>query len=254
VFGATGSTPSGEGSIAGVIAPADRCAKVEALCRTAIAGKPAPDPRKPYVFPGQYDSKTGAFTIPNLPDGDYDLRLSVAGGTIEGADLRLEPATIDRQFDDDDRKEILGKIENYPDAFMDIQRPLYLEGNGSHAKALVELIRYRDFYSGKAGEQVWRVEIWPFDYYYGGWVIRKHGMAAIARVRTNVDMAPQAFHDLLRLFDPKVGGIAIKDGKPVSDFRYAIPEKLDMAMGKMPGSVERQAEEHRKKKAQEVTY
>lgn len=247
--GAAPGATTGTGSISGIIMPPSRCTRVEALLR---AGR---DPRKPQVFVGEYDGKTGAFRIANLPDGTYDLRLTVPGGTIEGADLRPDkPSRDDREFSDEDRKEILEKIENYPESYLDIHRPLYLVGNGYHAKALVEGIRYREFHSGKPGEQVWRVEIWLYDYHYGGWVKRQHGWTVLARVRTNVDMAPEAFRDLMRLFDPKLGGIDVRDGAAVADVRYEIPEHLDMRMGKTPGSIETQAAEHRKKKEKEIVY
>jgi len=240
--------PAGGGSISGVITPADRCTRVEALDRKGR------DPRKPRIVSGQYDPKTGRFHVTGLADAAYDLRIYLAEGTIEGMDLRPEPGRDDRAFSEQDRKTILTKIEKFPERFSDILRPLYINGNGSHAKVLVEKIRYRSFHSGKAGERNWRVEVWLYDYHYGGWMKRQHGWHVVARVRTNVDMQPAAFRGLTRLFDPKLGGIDIEEGKAVADFRYAIPDKLDMAMGKIPGSIEKQAAEHKKKKEKEIVY
>ena len=239
---------AGAGSISGVIAPADRCTRVEALDRKGR------DPRKPRIVRGQYDPKTGGFRVTGLADATYDLRIHLADGTIEGMDLRPEPRKGDRPFSEQDRKTILTKIEKFPERFSDILRPLYINGNGSHAKVLVEKIRYRPFHSGKAGERNWRVEVWLYDYHYGGWVKRQHGWYVVARVRTNLDMQPAAFRALTRLFDPKLGGIDIEDGKAVTDFRYVVPEKLDTAMGKTPGSIEKQAAEHKKKKEKEIVY
>ncbi len=242
------SASAGGGSISGVITPAGRCIKIEALDRKGR------DPRKPRIVRGQYDPKTGRFHISGLADATYDLRVHLTDGSIEGMDLRPEPGRDDRPFGEGDRKTILTKIENFPERFSDIIRPLYMNGNGSHAKVLVEKIRYRPFHSGKKDERNWRIEVWLYDYHYGGWVKRQHGWHVVARVRTNRDMEPAAFRGLTRLFDPKLGGVDIGDGKAVSDFTYAIPEKLDIAMGKTPGSIEKQAAEHKKKKEKEIVY
>jgi hypothetical protein len=216
------------GVITGTISPAAKCSGVEALSRNV------PDPRKPQVFAGQYDAATGKFTIPNLPDGAYDLRIKIDGGTIEGVDLRQDKSDDDREFGDADRKEILDKITNYQDDFMDTHRALCLTGNGSHAKALVENIRNRDFHTGEKGEIIWRVEIWLYDYYNGGWVRRQHGWQVVARIRTGDkgDTSNESFRNLLRLFDPKLGGVEVAGGGTVSDFCYNIPDKLDSTMGK----------------------
>jgi hypothetical protein len=135
---------------------------------------------------------------------------------------------------------------------------LFLVGNGSHAKALVEGIRYRDYHSGQQGDIIWRVEIWLYDYYHGGWVKRQHGWQVVARVRASSgqprDMELKPFLELVRLFDPKLGGITVAQGKAASGLRYDIPEKLDMKMGKIPGSIEKLGEEHRKKRQKEIVY
>lgn len=250
---AAAATPAkpGNGSISGTIAPAAQCTKVEALSRTGQ------DPRKPVVYAGTYDSKTGNFTIENLPDGTYDLRLSIENGTIEGADMRLEKPNDDREFSDADRQEILGKIENYPDDFIDIHRSLSVIGNGSHAKALVENIRYRDFHSGGKGEMIWRMEVWLYDYCNGGWVKRQHGWQVLDRIRTGDknDMSNQAFHDLTRLYDQKLGGIDVANSANVSGIKYDIPKEPDMTMGKTPGSIEKQMDaDIEKKKTADVVY
>jgi len=236
--------PAKTGSISGVIENPQKCTGVAALARGTG------DPRKIKVLRGRYDPATGRFHIGNLDPGTYDLRVYVPGGWIDGANLRLE----DRQrtgkpLAEDDIKEILDKIANFPDRFVDIIRPLAIAGTDRHAKVLVEKIRYRQFHSGKPGERVWRVEIWNYTNHYGGWVKDQHGWLVLSRIRAPFGRTTAEYlRNLLWLFDPALGGIRVEKDRAITDFRYRVPDPLTAALGKVPGGIERLVAEDVKKK------
>jgi len=236
--------PAKTGSISGVIGNPQKCTGVAALARGTG------DPRKIKVIRGRYDPATGRFSIAGLAPGTYDLRVYVPGGWIDGANLRLE----DRQrtgkpLAEDDIKEILDKIANFPDRFVDIIRPLAVAGTDRHAKVLVEKIRYRQFHSGKPGERVWRVEIWNYTNHYGGWVKDQHGWLVLSRIRAPFGRTTAEYlRNLLWLFDPALGGIRVEKDRAIADFRYRVPDPLTAAMGKVPGGIERLVAEDVKKK------
>ena len=62
------------------------------------------------------------------------------------------------------------------------------------------------------------------------------------------------FRDRADGYDAKLGGIDIANGAVVGDIKYDIPEKPDIGMGKMPGSIEKQMEADIEKKKKEVVY
>ena len=68
----------------------------------------------------------------------------------------------------DDANAILQYVARMED-FMDLRRTIYLQGHGSQAAALVELLRTKEYYAAKPGELIWRVEIWYFQFSHGEW-------------------------------------------------------------------------------------
>jgi hypothetical protein len=243
------------GSLSGIIENADKCKGVSALLREGF------DPRTPKVFTGQYDAATGQFKIENLPEGTYDLRVYVEGGWMDGANLKLDPAErSDQPLTEDDRKEILDKIANYPDSFMEVTRALAIAGDGKRAKALVEQIqiRYRPFHSGQAGlpdgqagDVIWRVEVWQYEKFPGGWVKKQRWFQVLSRVRAPTEEMPlEKFRNLYWLFDPALGGMAVGKDANVTDLKYKVPDPLTLDMGKTPGSIEKLAAENEQKKKQ----
>lgn len=234
------------GAISGVIENTVRCKGVAALLREGH------DPRKPKVTKGTFDPKTGAFRIDGLAPGTYDLRVSVPGGWIDGVDMRLKPWQMTGgKLDADARKAVLEIIENFPPAFMNTHRALAIAGTDKVAKVIVEMIRHTDYHSGRKGDYIWRVELWEFQNFYGGW--RKvHGIPpALTRLRATPDgkygTKLDDFEKMVWLFDPALGGIALRAGKAAAELKYRMPDALTMEMGKVPGSVEKQAAESRKK-------
>lgn len=244
------------GSISGKITNPGNCAAVQALLRKGPGVK---FPAQPKVFPVKFNAETGAFKAENLPDGEYALRLLVPGGHIEGADMRLEePAAEGDPFGAEDVKAIHKLIADYPDAFTDIFRPLRINGNSQFASVLVEKIRARQFHSGKAGEIVWRVEVWRLEKRTGAWVKRPRSTTTLSRLRVfnttsehhrrgaDTQMDAAQFEKLVWLFSPEMGGLEIEDSAPIAGLEITAPP-IDAKHGKVAGSVKKQIDEFREK-------
>lgn len=168
--------PPTSGTARGIITPASGIARLTAVARDTNASHAA-----------KLDSQ-GNFTIPNL-DGDrrWDLCLELKDGRrVEGIDLDFADSRLLRLAQQ--RRKALGlppepstdftaedaaalvkyAAELGPNDFLEINRPLYIQGHGRRATMLVERLRDRDFYSG-AGQMIWRVELWYFQNDTGGW-------------------------------------------------------------------------------------
>jgi len=247
-----GAATKATGKITGKIANPKRCTGVGVVTRGGTKTR-----LKVTATRGKYDATTGEFEIAGLKDGLYDLRVYVKGGHIDGCDLKMDPSQeSDKPMTKKDREKIMKYVEDFPERFCDILRPMYLEGNHEFAKMLVEKIRYRPFHSGTPGERLWRVEIWVFQNYYGGWRKKQHGWQVLARERATrrTPEEREKFDNMMWLFDPKIGGIEVEDGETTVVKDYTVPEKFDMSMGKVPGSVEKQAEKHKKTKGGPAAY
>jgi hypothetical protein len=157
----------------------------------------------------------------------------------------------DEKLTEEDREQIQDFVRNYPDRFSDVLRPVRIEGNGRFARVLMEEIRHRDYHSGTGGDIIWRMEVWKFEKQTGTWVRSQHGWEVLSRERISDKagrtMDHAAFAKLTWAFDPRLAGFDITDGKSFSGVTYAIPDKVDMAMGKAPGSVEKQIQEDRER-------
>ncbi|MEW6357223.1 MAG: hypothetical protein AB1696_12915 [Planctomycetota bacterium] len=206
--------------LTGKITPPGKCAAVKAVSRMMKL-----------EYEGTINSNTGEYVIKKLPAGKVDLVVTLGNGVIEGVDLTLEPHDqANEPFSDEDKATITKWIvDNFAlgKEFENKGRPLYFSGNGQHCNVLVEKIRDRAFHAGK-DQAVYRVEIWLFDKMYGTWRKRAHREKVIVRERLSLsDCKRRAF-----FFDPKLGGIEVKDEGKATTFDYAIPDKLDASMGK----------------------
>lgn len=144
----------------------------------------------------------------------YDVMLHLAGGgQIEGADLDVvgrrfvQVAAGAHVFGDEDeamiREQILG-VEEYEDQV----RVLSVQGDGGDALALVEKIRTRPFHGSGAGEVIWRVEVWPFRWQYGGWV----KLAAREQILVHERLPGARLQERVHVFEPQLGGLSVGSG------------------------------------------
>lgn len=237
--------------VSGRVTDPDACRGVRLLLRENADWN---RPWQPKEFVASYDEETGEFEASGLPAGRYDLRLMLEGGRADGADLRIEDADEEDPFTAEDEAAIRELISNTPDAFMDIFRPIAIRGRGDRAKALVELIRARQFHSGKAGEIIWRVEVWSLERHTGAWIRSRGRSQVLCRLRvaavgkdrratSNMDAA--TFRKLTWLFSPELGGIELEEETVLSDVEAVVP-KASPENGKTPGSVAEQIAEYRR--------
>jgi hypothetical protein len=113
--------------------------------------------------------------------------------------------------------------------FMDELRPLWVHGTRDRAVVLMDLRRVRQFYAGKAGEAIWRVESWPFQWMRDVWHKPRKGLRVWQRQRLKAD----AWATFGYTFDPRLGGIEVAAGKDTS-FDVAVPARLPATLGKVP--------------------
>lgn len=146
-----------------------------------------------------------------LPDGTEtkaDLTqpatLTLKDGTrLVGVDLRwyagskkpAEPLT-------DDNKKSITELLTVP-SFYDKVNLLTLQGDADRAIGLVELVRDRDFYAG-AGQVIWRIEVWYFQFQNGGWAKVNQQVKLIDRQRFPSHEAYRKYTAQVR-FVPKLG-------------------------------------------------
>jgi len=214
---------------------------------------------------GEFDPKTGLFSIPRLAAGTYDLLIELDGLSIEGVDLRLRKETpplydlalstgeisthgldpardlAQEEFDSQEEKDQatrlffhIGSLEKRlasllkVERFVDKARGLYVHGGKREANILMMLARFGPFHAQEGQEVIWRLEVWPMRWYYGGWA--KGRAYVVDRQR----LGAAEYRTMARLFDPKLGGIDVQDGKPAR-LEYTIPAKPGEAMGKLAG-------------------
>jgi hypothetical protein len=251
------------GRIEGTIAPAGAALKVGAVERIPATIMKLQDKR----HWGTIDPKTGQYAIDNLEPKEYDLVIETREGRIEGVtfsvrgetreptyDMNVETGEIQVQrFDinqyieseqaltDEQRNALIRKklridklLERLQkllkvSRFMDTNRPLHIHGTRQRAVVLMELVRADQFYAGKQGEAIWRVESWPFIWMYDVWHKPNKGLKVWQRLRLQGD----DFAKLGYVFDPALGGIEVEAGK-AAKFDYTLPATLPKSMGKIP--------------------
>lgn len=198
--------------------------------------------------PASFDRDSGKFVFKDLPGAArYDLCLLLDDGRrIEGIDLdfvdsrmlalaaqrRKElgiPPEETHSFCRQDADSLIDFVTKLDD-FMELRRPLYIQGHGMRATMLVELMRTREFYAS-AGKIVWRVELWYFEYRHGGWEKLANQERVLVRERLDVD----AWKKISLEYYPELSaGI---DAKGMSTpVEFTIPEKADAARGRPAGS------------------
>lgn len=171
-------------------------------------------------------SGKGRWEFKNLPAGTYDLVLLAKNRVrIEGFQYvpvkEFDPFfPQDAKTDDDAREFIIEDIRKSPH-YENKVVPLYLGGDEQAVRVLVMLLRDQptSFEGESPGAATLRHEIWQYSSNYGAWRKEK---------RTKVLDRVLLHRDELRkwtwLWDPKLGGIEVKD-RPAT-IKYEIPEPL----------------------------
>ena len=231
--------PPRAGDVRGTILPADKVQAVWAVSRAT---------KKTYQA-ASFNGKTGRFIFKSLPgDATYDVCVKTSDGrTLEGIDLdfidqRLLRLAVERRkqlkllperthkFCQDDVKELMEYVKGMKD-FMDDRRVLYVRGHGRRATLLLELLRTRDFYAKAGSEIIWRIELWYFEYQYGGWDQVRDTARVIQRRRIQLP----AFRRISLEYHPKLSVHVLPTGyaKPL---RFKIPDKPDPTRGRVPAA------------------
>lgn len=256
-----------DGIIRGTIAPPERITSIQAVprhlnltcpsCKKQVVargnvpgkvivckgcGKKTPVP----VVEAKIDHKLGVFEIPGLArDQRYDLIVTTKVGRIEGIDLSPHESELERlrrrrvranpkEFTDDDRDavtELITKVKQ----FENFVRPLYIRGHGDKATALVEKARIQDettgkFHSEKGNEAIWRVELWYFRRWFGGWERVSNVEAVLYRKR----MSRADYDRMAWVFSDKLGGIEVGPAGTAKSVAIVVPEQLDPDKGRTP--------------------
>jgi hypothetical protein len=193
-----------------------------------------------------FDGKTGRFTFRHMPgDAAYDLRARIGQRTVEGIDLRFVDARMlrlgqlrrqqlhlpperEHEFCRADVDEILRFIRDIQD-FMEIRRVLYVQGRGTRATVLVELLRTREFYASN-GEVIWRVELWYFQEKFGGW----ERLAKQEQVLHRRRIRPAEWRTIHLEYYPELSLYIDPEGKS-TPVRFT-PPKPDLARGRLPNT------------------
>lgn len=190
-----------------------------------------PDPKAKIDAPA-VDAKAtaadaGRWVFEDLPQGTYDLViLAKQNRRIEGFQFvpvkEFDPfIASDASPDDDARDWILDDVKKSKH-YENRVEPLYLAGDAKAVRLLVMLIRDKPTsYEGEMpGAATIRHEIWQYSWNYGGWQKEK---------RTKVMDRSILLRDELRkwtwLWDPKLGGIVVKD-EPIT-IKTSLPKPED---------------------------
>lgn len=230
--------PAKTGKITGTIAPADKVAKIEAVAR-----------QKKRTYPVQaFDKKTGRFAFADLPgDATYDIRVVTTDGrTLEGIDLSFLDARLIRlaaarrkqlglpperkhPFTLRDVQELTKWVEDWED-FLEQRRILYIQGHGTRATLLVELMRTREFYSS-AGALVWRVELWYMKNEFGGWDRIANSELVLHRRR----IQPAEWRKINLQYYPELS-VYLSPAGESKPLHYRLPAKSDLSRGRLPNT------------------
>ncbi len=216
---------------------------------------------------GNFDPKTGHYSVENLSPGRYDLVVETPQGRIEGVwlhvlgeeteptydlnlgtgELKVKRFDINKYLEEGqvlppkEAEKLIRKklridklVKRVKDLltvarFMDTNRPLYVHGTPRRAVVLMELARGSRFYAEKGDEVIWRVESWPLIWMRDVWHKPNKGLRVWQRLR----MPSAQFTKMGYVFEPALGGIEVKGGE-TTRVDYTVPEKLPESLGKAP--------------------
>ncbi len=186
--------------------------RANVLTLSTAAGSP-----QAHVHAGKI-GKNGAFRITGLRRGrTYDLIVWSKNARWEGVNMayyrKILPSGPCRKSDE---KQIKAIIEKVP-GFFNKYRPLWIAADHHHAAVLVEMDKTNGFYSAGAGEVIFRVELWYFDNYFGGWAKVNNTEKTMTRWRGPADRLRKVWQYL-----PQLGGIRIPAHGPAA-FHAKLP-------------------------------
>jgi hypothetical protein len=158
---------------------------------------------------------------------DYDLVLDLPEG--KPGDLRVVPVAPDLTAKD---REWLIDWVSHIETFENKVRVLDVDGTGERARVLVDKVR--DKQEGltlpvSEPTAFWRVEIFEFTKYYGGWTKEKN-VVVIFREQTPI----RKFRTYRWMFEKRLGGIRVAAQGVTKAPDYEAPDKLDPARGRTP--------------------
>lgn len=184
---------------------------------------------------GVLDVQTKSYAFASLPEGRYDLKLELTDGRIvEGCDLRPAGTSLD-PLTYDDRQKIRATFANVRH-FADQAILWKIEGNGSHATAIVELTRIeKTSLADKVdGDDfvVWRVELWQFQKHGEAW--QHQGSQVLRRIRPS----NKSFEEWNIEFTPNLGAIVVA-AKQFKTFDLTAPQVSDLACGRYSRNYQR---------------
>jgi hypothetical protein len=169
---------------------------------------------------------SNSWVFKDLPAGKYDLVLLLKDRVrIEGFQFapvkEFDPfLTADAVPEDDARDFITGDIKKSRHYENKVE-PLYLAGDKKTVRILVQLIRDKptSYEADSPGAATMRHEIWQYSWNYGGWQKEKR-----TKVMDRVLLNRDELRKWTWLWDPKLGGIEIKD--QAVELKYEIPKPL----------------------------
>ncbi len=177
--------------------------------------------RTPWVFPGTWNPQTHHFSIPHLVSGHhYDLIVWNKQGRWEGVNMNYyRLCTLQGKFTAADSRQIVRFITKI-ERFTNYNRPLWIAADHRHATVVVEQIRTTGFYSGHQGSIIFRVAVWYFQRFFGGWEKVSNMGIVLTRWRGPASEIPNPWQYL-----PALGGIHVKKSGRYTAIHIKLPAK-----------------------------
>ena len=183
--------------------------------------------RTPWVFPGTWNPHTGHFSIAHVvPGHHYDLIVWNHQGRWEGVNMNYyRLCTPQGKFTAADCHQIVHFITKIP-RFTNYNEPLWIAADHRHATVVVEQLRTTGFYSGRHGSIIFRVAVWYFQRFFGGWQKVSNMGVVLTRWRGPAGQIPNPWQYL-----PALGGIHVKKSGRYSPIHIILPAKASAHHG-----------------------
>jgi len=177
------------------------------------------------------------FVFRDLPQGIYDVVIETEMGTIEGVNLKTYDELGDLETPEEfgkitskDFREILRRAPSIK-IFENKRRVFAIAGHHKRARVLFE--RYMDekmTLPSAEPKVVWRIEVWNYKYWYGGW-LREKTYEMIQRKNVTVS----EFAKVRWMYEPSLGGVKVGGEADYKLVAYSLPPRLDPTRGVIDG-------------------